>query len=178
MNESNIDYTRSYVDHVDAYEACWDEHGFWPDKQQTGSKTQKIVFGSILCYNFFITNGLAGLLHCEWGKMVPEFALACGYFSCIHSKLICDVVVAELFPNGLIRSDAKRTLVVEENAEWLESQSNKLDDALYNEGFESKLQSFCEYHCKTLSISPHVSSYPTRTIPYQPSPGEWDRELE
>jgi hypothetical protein len=169
-----------YLEDFDMFPKCWQGDMFDPAQVPKISPTLVYFFASERCFDYFITNGLAGLLETEFGRMVPEWLCFLKYTGCLLSQRILraglDQALGDPFPrNDIRRSDGLRNMTV---FDFLDSQVSKtLDMHIAVEQFEGRLHSFAEYHASRIGLSGREVTFLGNFTAYTHSPGEWERPI-
>ena len=171
------DFCGPFLDHIEAFEKCWDERSFLPETI-TMSEFDIVVYGSLLCRQFFETNGLWGLLECEWGRMFPEFIAGCDFLDCHRTRTSLEGVLSDVFNKSFVRNDAARVKLIsnQKSRDYCEKKSEEIDRNLQLDQFDDRSFSFCKFRCTTWKISPITVSYEISNQ-YTPPPNYWEEKL-
>ena len=169
-----FDFVATFEDYFADCEECWDSEGFWPKRKPDFELTPIVVYGASACYRYFITNGLLGLLECEYGKMYPEFSRCCRFFGCMETEKVYQLVMAEFSSGVFERNDLIRGKIVNDGKRQHllhDKYSEVLDSSLEQDLFLQKLTSFCQFTCDRLNLSLKKVEY---ELPSQDGVAEFD----
>lgn len=169
----------AFCDYIDGME-CWDETGFYAQRKSAFPKQCLYVFGAWHCYDFFITNGLWGLLDCEYGKMFPEFIVACKYLGCSESAVHCKQTVFKLYSNNFPRSDydRKRGMGSETILEVLDCRGETLDLLLQHEKCFGRFHSFCKCYCDKYKVPYEIGPVLKGYTEFEAPVNFWERSID
>ena len=144
-----------YVDRFMPTERCWDEQGFHPESVAEISEADLMFVAAAYCYDYFITNGLFGMLECEWGKMVPEFVLFLKVLGCDKSAGVLADIVELHFDGKIPRNDRLRARLVDHEDVFKDLHgrcSEDFDKKLSGEQFAERINSHSKSRCVALGL--------------------------
>jgi hypothetical protein len=155
----DFDYRRSFVDHIDAFDKCWHPTGF----TVVGSFSMQDVwvFATSCCFDFFVTNGLYGLIESDYGRMFPQFIEGAQFLKASESARELQLVISENFSGRYPENDNDRCIAIEsaKQIEALDSRTERLSDVFDRDNLVAKVYSYCRDYCEKHGLQPFEVSY-------------------